>query len=431
MLIATIAFCAFFVIMIVARVPIGFAVGVVGFVGIGLIRGWSAAVSAASGEILEVASYTFSVLPLFVLMGNFVTQGQLSRDLYRAAYAFLGHRRGGLAASTIVASAGFGAVCGSSMATAATMSKVAVPEMRRLGYKDSFAAASVAAGGTLGILIPPSGIMVIYGIMTETSIGALFAAGMLPGLMACALYLCATAWIVLRDPSAGPPGARTSWADRSKALLGVWAVLLLFLVVMGGLYGGIFTATEAAGIGAFGGLLIAYGRGGLTFPLLKAVLIDSAKTSAMLFTIVIGAQIFAHFLNFTTMPADLKAAVTYFGVNPTLVIVAICLVYIALGCIMESMSMLLLTVPVFFPLILGLGLDPVWFGILIVCVIEIGLITPPVGMNVFVIRAIMPEVPGNAIWRSLIPYITADVVRIAVLIAFPSISLFLPQLLKL
>lgn len=417
--------------MIVARVPIGFAVGAVGFVGIGLIRGWSAAVSAVSGEILEVASYTFSVLPLFVLMGNFVTRGQLSRDLYHAAYAFLGHRRGGLAASTIVASAGFGAVCGSSMATAATMAKVAVPEMRRLGYKDSLAAASVAAGGTLGILIPPSGIMVIYGIMTETSIGALFAAGMLPGLLACALYLCATGWSVMRDPTAGPPGGRTSWADRGRALLGVWAVLLLFVIVMGGLYGGFFTATEAAGIGAFGGLLIAWTRGSLTIPILKEVLVDSAKTSAMLFTIVIGAQVFAHFLNFTTMPADLKAAVTYFGVHPTMVIIAICLVYIALGCIMESMSMLLLTVPVFFPLILSLGMDPVWFGILIVCVIEIGLITPPVGMNVFVIRAIMPGVPGNSIWRALIPYITADVVRIALLIAFPSISLLLPQLMKL
>lgn len=431
MLIASIAFLAFFIIMIVARVPIGFAVGAVGFVGIGLMRSWSAAVSAVSGEILEVASYTFSVLPLFVLMGNFVTRGQLSRDLYHAAYAFLGHRRGGLAASTIVASAGFGAVCGSSMATAATMSKVAIPEMRRLGYKDSLAAASVAAGGTLGILIPPSGIMVIYGIMTETSIGALFAAGMLPGLLACALYLCATRWSVMRDPKAGPPGRKTDWAERAKALLGVWAVLLLFVIVMGGLYGGIFTATEAAGIGAFGGLLIAWVRGGLTIPVLKDVLVDSAKTSAMLFTIVIGAQVFAHFLNFTTMPADLKAAVTYFGVHPTIVIVAICLVYIALGCIMESMSMLLLTVPVFFPLIVSLGMDPVWFGILIVCVIEIGLITPPVGMNVFVIRAIMPEVPGNSIWRALIPFITADAVRIALLIAFPSISLFLPHLMKL
>lgn len=431
MFIASIAFLAFFTIMIVARVPIGFAVAAVGFVGIGLIRGWPAAVSAASGEILEVASYTFSVLPLFVLMGNFVTRGELSRDLYHAAYAFLGHRRGGLAASTIVASAGFGAVCGSSMATAATMAKVAVPQMRRLGYKDSLAAASVAAGGTLGILIPPSGIMVIYGIMTETSIGALFAAGVLPGLLACSLYLCATAWSVLRDPESGPPGDRTSWADRGKALIGVWPVLLLFALVMGGLYGGFFTATEAAGIGAFGGLVVAWMRGHLTMTLLKEVLVDSAKTSAMLFTIVIGAQIFAHFLNFTTMPADLRAAVTYFGVHPMLVIVMICLVYIGLGCIMESMSMLLLTVPVFFPLILSLGLDPVWFGILIVCVIEIGLITPPVGMNVFVIRAIMPEVPGNSIWVALIPYITADVVRIGVLIAFPSITLFLPHLLKL
>ena len=431
MYIASIGFFAFFVIMLVARVPIGFAAGIVGFVGIGLIRGWPAATAAVSGEILEVASYTFSVMPLFVLMGNFVTRGRLASDLYHAAFTFLGHRRGGLSAATIVASAGFGAICGSSMATAATMAKVAVPQMRRLNYRDSFAAASVAAGGTLGILIPPSGIMVIYGIMTETSIGALFAAGLLPGLLACLLYLIATGWTVLRDPEAGPPGALTTWPDRFKAVFDVWTVLLLFIVVMGGLYGGFFTATEAAGIGAAGGLLVAWARRALTFQILKEVLIDSAKTTSMLFTIVIGAQIFAHFLNFTSMPTDLRTAVQYFGVTPLAVIISICVAYVLLGCIMESMSMLLLTVPIFFPLVVSLGMDPVWFGILIVCVIEIGLITPPVGMNVFVIRAIMPEVPGNAIWRAIAPYIAADVVRISMLIVFPSITLFLPRLMKL
>lgn len=428
---ASIAFAAFFFIMIVARLPIGFAVGAVGFVGIVLIRGLPAAISTVGNEVLEAASYTFSVMPLFVLMGNFVTRGQLSRDLYRAAFAFFGHRRGGLAASTILASAGFGAVCGSSMATAATMSKVAVPEMRRLRYRDSLAAASVAAGGTLGILIPPSGIMVVYGILTETSIGALFAAGILPGILACALYLLATSWTIYRDPEAGPPGERTAWPGRFKALAGVWSVLLLFVAVMGGLYGGIVTATEASGLGAFGGLLIAWSRKSLSLPILRDVLVDSAKTTGMLITIVVGAQIFANFINFTSLPSDLRAFVLQFSADPIYVIVAICFVYILLGCIMESMSMLLLTIPVFFPLVISLGFDPVWFGILIVCVIEIGLITPPVGMNVFVIRAIMPEVPGNAIWRSLAPYITADVVRIAVLIAFPIISLYLPRLMKL
>jgi tripartite ATP-independent transporter DctM subunit len=431
MLITSFAFLVFVALMTVLRVPIGVAVGAVGFGGLVLVRGWAPAVSLASNEILEVATYSLSVMPLFVLMGNFVTRGGLSRDLYQAAYTFLGHRRGGLATSTIVASAGFGAVCGSSIATAATMSKVALPQMRRLGYKDSLAAASVAAGGTLGILIPPSTIMVIYGLMTETSIGALFAAGVMPGLMATFFYLGAVAWSVWRDPQAGPRATKSSWAQRVQALQQVWTVLLLFVIVMGGLYSGYFTATEGAGVGAAGGFLVAWIRGTLTLRVLREILIESAKTSAMLFTILIGAQIFSGFVNFTSMPTDLKEFVMGLGLSPVGVIVAICAVYIVLGCIMEAMSMILLTVPIFFPLVTALGFDPIWFGILLVCVIEIGLIHPPLGMNVFVIRASVPDINANQIWKGLLPFISADLFRIAVLIAFPSISLFLPQLLRL
>jgi C4-dicarboxylate transporter, DctM subunit len=426
-----VAFGAFLLIVVLLRVPIGIAVGAVGFVGIGLLRGWSAAVSSVSGEILEVANYNLSVMPLFVLMGNLVTEGRLSRDLYQAAYAFLGHRRGGLAASTIVASAGFGAVCGSSIATAATMARVAMPEMSRLGYKTGFAAAAVAAGGTLGILIPPSSIMVIYGLMTETSIGALFAAGVLPGILATGFYLLAARWSVWRDPKAGPPGEYTPWPARLRALREVWTVLFLFALVMGGLYSGFFTATEGAGVGAAGGFAVAAARRTLYWPALKSVLLESVKTSAMLFTILIGAQVFAAFVNFTSMPGDLKGWVMGLGLGPTGVVVAVCLVYIVLGCIMEAMSMILLTVPVFFPLVSALGHDPVWFGILLVCIVEIGLIHPPLGMNVFVIRASIPGVRSGEIWRGLIPFLVADFARIAVLIAFPTITLALPHLLKL
>lgn len=431
MTVSLLGFLAFIALVALFRMPIGFSIGAVGFVGIGLVRNWNAAQAAVVGEFLHVASYSLSVVPLFVLMGNFVTRGGLSRDLYQAANAFLGHRRGGLVASTIVASAGFGAVCGSSIATAATMAKVALPEMQRLGYKNGFAAAAVAAGGTLGILIPPSSIMVIYGLMTETSIGALFAAGVVPGLIAMAFYLLAARWTVARDPLAGPPGDRFTWMQRIKALRAVGSVLFLFVLVMGGLYSGFFTATEAAGIGAFGGFLVAWARGTLSWQVLREVLVESAITSGMLFTILIGAQIFAAFVNFTSMPSDLTAWVDGLGWGPLGVIVAICCIYIVLGCFMESMSMILLTVPVFFPLVTGMGYDPVWFGILLVCVVEIGLITPPLGMNVFVIRATVSWIKGSEVWWGLAPFIVADFCRIAILVAFPALTLYLPRLLNL
>ena len=427
---ALIGFAGMFLLMFL-RVPIAFAMGAAGFIGVGLMRSWPAAVSSTATEFLDIAGYTLSVVPLFVLMGNFVTRAGMSRELYRAAYAFIGHWRGGLAMSTIAACAGFGAICGSSIATAATMARVAMPEMRRFGYRDSFAAGAIAAGGTLGILIPPSIIMVIYGIMTGTSIGALFAAGFIPGLLALCLYLAAAGIVTARNPALGPPGERTSWADRLLALRGVWAVLLLFLLVIGGMYGGWFTPTEGAGVGAFGGFLFAWARRTLTWRILWEVLVESALTTAMLFTILIGASIFSSFVNFTTMPTDLQEFVTQFKIDPIMVIIVICIIYVVLGTAMEELSMMLLTVPIFFPLIQGLGFDPVWFGILIVCVIEIGMISPPVGMNVFVLSSVLPDVSTNQIWKGVTPFIFADLVRLAILIAFPVITLFLPRLLNL
>ncbi len=423
-------FAAMFVLMLL-RVPIAISMGLVGLVGLGLMRSWPAAMSSAAGEFVDIGAYTLSVVPLFVLMGNFVTRAGMSRDLYQAAYAFIGHRRGGLALSTIAACAGFGAICGSSLATTATMARVAMPEMRRFNYDPAFAAGSICAGATLGILIPPSVILVIYGIMTEQSIGALFAAGVIPGLVATAFYMLASGWITRRHPSYGPPGERASWATRLKAMRGIWGVLALFAIVMGGMYGGFFTPTEAAGVGAMGGFLFALARRALDLRAIRDVLVESSRTSAMLFTIVIGASLFANFLNFTELPSALREFVVQFDIHPIAVIVAICFIYVVLGMAMESLSMMLLTVPVFFPLVVALGFDPVWFGIIIVCVIEISLITPPVGMNIFVLSSVLPDVKTTDIWRGVMPFVAADIVRMGVLIAFPALSLYLPRLLNL
>jgi tripartite ATP-independent transporter DctM subunit len=412
------------------RVPIAVAMGIVGFAGVALTRSWNAALAQSTTVIFETGfSYTLSVVPLFILMGNFVARAGMSNELFRAAYSFIGHLRGGLAMSAIVACAGFGAICGSSIATAATMSRVAYPPMRQLGYSDALATGAIAAGGTLGILIPPSTIMVIYGLMTETNIGMMFAAGVLPGLLATSLLCAAVAYVTWRDPKAGPPGARSSWPERLAALKGIWGVILLFAIVMGGIYGGVFTATEGASIGAFGAFLFALFRGALSWRVLYEVLAESARTTAMIFTILIGALLFAAFINFTSMPDDLKRYVQEFQIHPIMVIVAICAIYVVLGTAMEELSMILLTVPVFFPLVVHLGFDPVWFGILIVVVVEIGLISPPVGMNIFVLSTLLPSVPTQTIFRGVTPFMIADIVRLAILVAFPAISLYLPQLL--
>ncbi len=415
-----------------ARVPIAFAMLIVGVGGFALKRGMHAAFDQLAQTTFAAGiDYELSVVPLFVLMGNFVSRAGMSQELFRAAYTLIGHWRGGLAMSTVVACAGFGSICGSSIATAATMSKVAYPPMRRLGYSDKLSAASICAGGTLGILIPPSTIMVIYGIITETNIGRLFAAGVFPGILAAALLCLAVRWVVWRDPGAGPAGDRASWAERLDALKGIWGVVVLFIVSIGGIYAGIFTATEGAGIGAFGAFIFALARRALSWRVLREVLIDSARTTSMLFMILIGALVFANYINFTTLPFDLTNFVERFKVHPIMVVVAICAIYVILGTAMEELSMVLLTVPIFFPLVTQLGFDPVWFGILIVVIVEIGLISPPVGMNLFVLSSLLPEVPTPTLFRGVIPFVIADIVRLAILIAFPAISLWLPSALKI
>lgn len=440
MIIAITGFAILLFIIVVVRVPIAFAMGLVGFFGFAYMQGltfdnimefrWNGALSMASKRVIDTAQeYSLSVIPLFILMGNLVTKSGLSQELYRASNAFLGHKKGGLSMATVVACGGFSAICGSSLATSATMAKVAMPQMRKYGYADSLATASIAAGGSLGILIPPSVILVIYGLLTETSIRELFAAGFIPGILGILLYLVAVRYVVWRNPSAGPCGEKFTWPERLQALNGIWGVLTLFTIVMGGIYLGIFTPTEAAGIGAGGAFVIALYRKSLNFSVLFDVLTDTARTSAMLFSVVIGALIFSNFINRAGLPADLLALVQSLDVTPMVVILIILAIYIVLGMVFESLSMLLLTVPIFFPLVQSLGFDLVWFGIVIVVVTEISLITPPVGMNVFVLSAVIRDVKASTIFKGVTPFWCADIFRLALVTLFTSISLFLPELL--
>ncbi len=422
--------------LVFLRMPIAIAMGIVGLIGYSQQTNFKAAISMAGRLIIDTAQdYGLSVVPLFILMGLFVNKGGLSRELYQVSYSFLGHMRGGLAMATIVACAGFSAICGSSLATAATMSKVAMPQMRKYNYADSLSTASIAAGGTLGILIPPSVILVIYGLLTETSIGKLFIAGIIPGLLGVLLYLVAVKFTIMRNPNAGPAGERTTWAERFAAVRGIWAVLMLFFLVIGGLYGALdfwplhltFSPTEAAGMGAAGAFLIALSRRTLTFSGVMQVLIETAHTTASLFTVLIGAWVFSNFVNLAGLPESLRALVSSTGLGPMAVLVMILGVYIVLGCVFESLSMLLLTVPIFFPLVVSLGFDPVWFGIIVVVVTEISLITPPVGLNVFVLKGVVGDVTTATIFRGVTPFWIVDILRLALLVLVPWLVLVLPN----
>lgn len=426
---ALLGFVAIFALALL-RMPLAFSMGLVGVIGIGLTRGWMPALASTAQVVQETGfAYTLSVIPLFILMGNFVARAGLAHELFHAAYTFVGHRKGGLAHATIAACAGFGAICGSSIATAATMSKVAYPSMKKLGYSDALSTGVIASGGTLGIMIPPSTIMVIYGIVTETHIGKLFAAGVLPGILTAMLLMVAVVLMTLRDPEHAPAGEKFTWKQRLEALRGIWGVLLLVIVVLGGIYGGVFTATEGAGMGAAGAFLFAWARKALTWESLIGILVESARTTAMLFTLLIAATVFANFVNFTTMPGDLKEWITHLGLSPVMVVGAMMVIYIILGTVMEELTMVLLTIPLFFPIVVQLGFDPVWFGVLIVMVIQIGLISPPVGMNLFVLNTLLPKVGLGIIFRGCWPFVVMQVVTLAILLFFPSISLYLPSLM--
>jgi tripartite ATP-independent transporter DctM subunit len=437
MTVALIGFAVLLLLIIIARIPIAFGMGIVGFAGFAYLQGmsfdnlmtfnWNSSLSMAAKRVVDTAQeYNLSVIPLFILMGNLVTKSGLSQELYRASYSFLGHKKGGLSMATVVACGGFSAICGSSLATSATMAKVAMPQMRKYGYADSLATASIAAGGTLGILIPPSVILVLYGLMTETSIRELFAAGFIPGFLGILFYLGAVKWTVWRDPSTGPCGEKMSWGERALAMKGVLGVLSLFLVVMGGIYFGVFTPTEAAGIGAGGAFIIALARRTLSLSGLFETLTDTARTSGMLFVVLIGALIFSDFINRAGLPDALFTMVSQLDVSPMLVIFAILGIYIVLGMVFESLSMMLLTVPIFYPLVQSLGFDLVWFGIVVVVVTEISLITPPVGMNVFVLSAVLKDVKAKTIFKGVTPFWCADIVRLLLVTLVAPIALALP-----
>jgi tripartite ATP-independent transporter DctM subunit len=374
-----------------------------------------------------VTDYTFGVIPMFLLMGAFVTVSGMSRELFRAANTWLGHLRGGLGFATILACGGFAAISGSSVATAATFSTVAYPEMRRYNYPQSFACGVVAAGGSLGAMLPPSTVLAVYGIITEQDIGKLFVAGILPGLLAISMYITTIVLMGWLRPGFLPSGTRATWKQRFESMREVWAPLLLFVFVIGGLYGGLFTPTEAGGMGAGGAFLIGVMRGRLSRKDIRASLLQATRTAAAVFTVLIGALLFGYFLTVTQTPQKVTLFLTSLGLGRYGVLALIMLMYLLLGCLMDALAMVILTVPIMFPVILSLGFDPIWFGVIIVMTVELGLIHPPVGMIVFVIKSVVHDVDFLTIFKGVLPFILTDLLRLAILIAFPMIALFLPS----
>jgi C4-dicarboxylate transporter, DctM subunit len=432
-------FWAFPVILalIFLRIPIGLAMLAVGIGGSWLVTGSLNPVMAQFKNLTHgtFANYSLSVVPLFLLMGQFASLGGMSAALFKAAATWLGHRKGGVAMAAVGACAGFGAICGSSLATAATMGQVTLPELRKYGYSGALATATLAAGGTLGILIPPSVILVIYAILTEQNIAKLFVAAFVPGILAAIGYMIAIAIYVRVNPHAAGHRERTPYRERFEALAGVWPVMIVFIVVIGGIYTGVFTPTEAAAIGAAGTGIISLLNRGLTRENFIEAILSTASSTAMIFLIVLGAGALNGFLAMSQLPQFAADFVTAQGYNPWMVLVAILILYLILGCVMDSLSMILLTVPIIFPMVTALdfGLPPeefaIWFGILVLIVVEVGLITPPVGMNLFVINSMAKGVSLGQTYRGVVPFVASDLIRTAILAAFPIISLFLVRLL--
>ena len=425
--IGSIGLVALFVLLII-RVPVAMSMLIVGFVGTAIMNGLNPALAALSGETIEITTFfPLLVVPLFVLMGNLAGVSGMSRNLYDAAYAWFGHLRGGLASATIAGCAGFAALSGSSIASAVTMGRVALPEMKRFNYGDSLATGCVAAGGTLGILIPPSTGMVIYAILTEQSIGKLFIAGVFPGLLLTTLFLIAIAIVTRIKPDLGPAGPKVPIAERFTSLWRATTIVAIVVITIGGIYAGVFTPVEAAGVGAFLTFLVAALRGTMTRKNMRFVVLQTLRTSATVFMILIGAHVFVPFMALTEIPADLVTFLTGLDVGDLGVLIIILVTYMALGTFLEGIAMLVLTLPIVYPLVLELGWSPIWFGVIAVIVLEMGLISPPVGVNVFVVKGIAPEVPMNTIFRGIWPFWISMAVCIAILVAFPQIALFLPN----
>ncbi len=423
--------------LIFMRIPIGLSMLIAGIGGNALVIGNFNMIAGQLKNLTygQFSSYSLSIVPLFLLMGQLATLGGMSTALFKAAEAFLGHRKGGVAMASVGACAGFGAICGSSLATAATMGQVALPELRRYGYSGALSTGTLAAGGTLGILIPPSVILVIYAILAEQNVAKLFVAAFIPGLLAMLGYMAAIAIYVRVFPNAGGVRARVPYRQRFTALRAVWPVLVVFIVVIGGIYQGLFTPTQGAAVGAFGTGAIAWMNGGLTWRGLMGAFKGTAMTTGMIFLIVLGATVYNGFLALTQVPQEVARFVGAQGYNPWMVLTIVLIAYLLFGCIMDSLSMILLTVPIFFPTMMQLdfGMSAedfgLWFGILVLIVVEVGLITPPVGMNLFVINAISRDIPISETFKGVLPFVITDLLRVVLLVLFPAITLFAVRVL--
>ncbi|HOO40184.1 MAG TPA: TRAP transporter large permease [Syntrophales bacterium] len=419
------------VILMFLKMPVGFVMALVGFAGFGMLVSWEASLNLTARDFFSVfSSYNLTVIPLFVFMGQCAFHSGISTRLFRAAHKFIGHLPGGLAIATIGACAAFSAICGSTSATAATMASVTLPEMKKYNYDPSLATGVVAAGGSLGILIPPSTIFIVYSIMTEQSIGKLFMAGVLPGILLSLLFtLAILIWTFLK-PEVGPRGPKSTFKEKIASLSGLIETLILFILVMGGLFVGLFTPTEAAGVGALGTLIISVAGRNLSWKGFIKTLDDTARITCMIMVIVAGATIFGHFLAVTRIPTDMGAWVVGLSLPPLLIMAMVIVVYIFLGCLMDSLAMVMLTIPVFFPVVTTLGFDPIWFGVIIVLVAEIGVITPPIGINVYVVAGVARDVPLHVIFKGTVWMMMALFTAVALLTIFPQIALYLPGLMK-
>ncbi|MGP1395905.1 MAG: TRAP transporter large permease [Inquilinaceae bacterium] len=426
-LIGAAGFAALFVIL-GCGMPVGLALLLVGFLGTGIISGWQAAAFTLSGQTFAtVTLYELSIIPLFILMGNLASAAGLSRDLFDAAYRLVGHWRGGLAGATIVGCAGFSALSGSSIASAVTMGRVAYPEMRRYGYGNRLSTGAIAAGGTLGILIPPSTGFVIYAVLTEESIGRLFMAGVLPGLMLTGLFLIAIAVVTTVRSAEGPRGPRFTAKEKLSGVVQATGIMLVILLTIGGIYTGMFTPVEAAGVGAFFTLLMLIRRRRCTMKALWTASRETLRTTGMAFLILIGANVFAPFVALSRLPEIVTASLTALPLGAYGILAVILIAYTLLGMVIEGLSLLVITLPIVFPLILALGFDPIWFGVIMVIVLEMGLISPPIGVNVFVVKSIVEDVRLETIFAGVMPFWFAMIVAVIVLVAFPEIALLLPN----
>jgi tripartite ATP-independent transporter DctM subunit len=418
-------------IVIFSRMPVGFVMALIGFVGFGTIVNYDAALNLIAKDVFDVfGAYSLTVIPLFILMGQISFHAGISSRLFEVAYKFIGHWPGGMAIATIGACAGFSAICGSTNATAATMAAVTLPEMRKYGYKDSLAAGVVAAGGSLGILVPPSVVFIIYGIMTEQSIGKLFMAGILPGILLAGMFMLAVVIWAHVAPAVAPRGPRADLRARLASLSGLIETLLLFLLVMGGLFLGFFTPTEAGAVGAMGSILIALFRKKLSWRGFVQSLFETTRISCMVLVIVAGATIFGHFLAITRIPFDIAEWVAGFNLPAFAVMSLIILVYLLGGCVIDALALIMLTVPIFYPVVISLGYDPIWFGVIIVLVTQIGVITPPVGVNVYVVSGVARDIPLHVIFKGVVPLLLALIAATLLMLPFPQIALFLPNMMR-